>query len=350
MRLRGLHTTLAALAFLIAPHASMAETVRYEPLRFSEILGWGQDDHAAALDTFRKSCGRTPRNSLVTDAEWRGVCQAAEYAFDARTFFEAAFRPVVITDGASPLFTAYFEPELIASPVRTGPFQHPIYRPPPELNQPWLTRAQIENGILEGRGLEIAWLADPVDAFFLHVQGSGRLAMTDGSVKRVGFADRNGHPYRSVGRHMAQLGIFSIHQASAANIRAWVQRNPRDGQRILQHNPSYIFFREITDLSPEDGPIGAMSLPVTARRSAAVDPAYTPLGAPVWIETDISTGPWAQLMIAQDVGSAINGAQRADLFLGSGSAAGDLAGRVKGDGRMITLLPVATADRLLRGN
>lgn len=350
MRRRGLHTTLAALALLIAPIMVAADTPRYSPVSFTEIPGWDTDDHAAALDAFRNSCGRTPSNSIVTDAEWRGVCLASDYAFDARTFFEAAFRPVHISDGDDPLFTAYFEPELVASRVQTPRFRYPLYRPPAELSRPWLTRAQIENGVLAGRGLEIAWLEDPVDAFFLHIQGSGRLRLTDGSVTRVGYADRNGHPYRSVGQHMAQLGIFSIHQASAANIRAWVARNPRDGRRVLQHNPSYIFFREVTGLDRDQGPIGAMSLSVTPGRSAAVDPKFTPLGSPVWIETETSTGPFTQLMIAQDVGSAIKGAQRADLFFGSGPIAGDLAGRVKGSGRMITLLPVATADRLLRGN
>ena len=246
------------------------------------------------------------------------------------------------------MFTGYYEPEILASRNRTGKFQHPIYKRPKEmvLGRPWKTRAEIENGALGGRGLELAWLSDPVENFFLHVQGSGRLKLNEGGAMRVGFDGKNGHPYRSVGQELVRLGILSKNKVSAQGIKSWVRKNPGYGRQILQHNPSFVFFRELLGLDEKAGPPGAMSISVTAGRTIAVDPKYTPLGAPVWIEkTD--RNPMNRLMIAQDVGSAIKGAQRADIFYGTGSEAGKIAGRTKAAGRMYTFLPHEAARRLL---
>ncbi len=315
-----------------------------EPLSYDALDGWAADDHAAALRTFSRSCASTATGDRIRAEEWAALCQAAESATDARAFFEAAFTPVLVTDGTDALFTGYYEPELLGSRSRTERFRFPLYRRPPEVegrDTPWLTREEIERGGLSGRGLELAWLEDPVEAFFLHVQGSGRLALTDGSVMRVGYAGRNGHPYRSVGRYMGEEGLLPSHNLSAAAIRNWVRENGQRGLDVLNVNPSYIFFHEVEGLTADDGPVGAMSLPVTARRTVAVDRDAVPLGLPVWVETETANGPFKRLMVAQDVGAAVKGAQRADIFFGSGEAAFAVASRQRAGGRMVVLMPRA---------
>lgn len=338
-----MRTLIAAVLALTMAGPLSAQPASLRILDWSDLQEWETDDHAAALAVFRETCPDLDR------PEWGPICAlASQPDVAARPFFEALFRPVLITEGEPALFTGYFEPELEASPVRTGTFRYPIYRVPPELpvGEVWYSRGEIEQRrMLEGRGLEIAWLADPVDVFFLQVQGSGRLRFTDGRALRVGYGGRNGHDYRSVGRELARRGLFEPHQVSAATIRNWVRRNPQAGRELLWHNPSFIFFREVTNLPLTSGPLGAMNRPITALRSIAVDPEFVPLGAPVWIETE-GRNRLRRLMVAQDTGSAIKGAQRADIFFGSGQGAGDRAGRVRDTGRMVVLLPIALAFEL----
>jgi membrane-bound lytic murein transglycosylase A len=266
----------------------------------------------------------------------------------ARTFFELFFRPVLIEDGQPALFTGYFEPELDGSRYPTARFRYPLYRVPPEAQatQPWLSRRDLlTSGVLANRGLEIAWVDDPVELFFLQIQGSGRIKLPDGRSLRVGYGAANGHEYRSIGVELVRRGIFQAHEVSAAVIRNWVRANPVEGEELLLHNDSYVFFREVR-VSADKGPLGAMNRSVTALRSIAVDPAFVPLGAPVWIEKDGRT-PLRRLMIAQDTGSAIKGAQRADVFFGTGDAAGAEAGTLRDPGRIVTLLPIQRAYALL---
>jgi membrane-bound lytic murein transglycosylase A len=199
---------------------------------------------------------------------------------------------------------------------------------------------------MEGRGLEIAWVDDPVELFFLQIQGSGRVRFPDGRVVRVGYGGFNGHAYRSIGKEMVRRGIYEAHQVSAQVIRNWVKRNPGDGEELLYHNDSYVFFREVSEVPADQGPLGAMNRSITALRSIAVDPAFTPLGAPVWIEKE-GAAPMRRLMVAQDTGSAIKGAQRADIFYGTGAKAGAAAGAVKDPGRLLVLLPIQRAYALL---
>ncbi len=335
----------AALSALLVCFAMTATPAAAQLLTFEELDGWYDDHQAEGLTAFLATCDK------FDAPDWRPICKVAKDVplddASARSFFELFFKPVLI--GTPPaLFTGYYEPELPGSPVRTPRYAYPIYRKPPELTegQVWQPRSVIEGGLLRGRGLEIAWLDDPVEVYFLQIQGSGRIRMPDGHVMRVGYGGKNGQPYRSVGQEMVRRGTHTLDQVSAQEIRAWVKRNGAAGQALLNHNPSYVFFRKLDDLPADRGPIGAMGRSITTLRSAAIDPAFIPLGAPLWIEKD-GRSPIRRLMIAQDTGGAIKGAQRADIFFGTGDAAGDAAGTVKDGGRLIQLLPIDRAYAML---
>lgn len=310
----------------------------YTLLSFEDLQGWADDDHRAALDVFCKTVGDGPAAALADTAATSPV---------ARGFFEQAFQPVLIEDGAPMLFTGYYEPELSGSLVADDTYTHPIYAVPQDASKASLTRRAIEEcAFLEGS--EIAWLADPVDVFFLQVQGSGRLRLPDGTIMRVGFGAKNGHPYTSIGKRLVARGVFTAEAVSADAIRAWVHDNPAAGRALLWENESFVFFREINDVPADQGPLGALGKSVAAGRTIAVDPDKTPLGLPVWIEK-LGTTPMHRLMVAQDTGSAIKGAQRADIFFGTGDAAGGLASGVKDGGRMVVLMPHDLARGLTAG-
>lgn len=335
----------AALSACLLAVSMTATPAPAQMLDFEALDGWPEDNHRAALTAFLETCDK------LDAPDWQPICRLAADVgasdASAKAFFELMFKPVLIGDPPA-LFTGYYEPELDGSPIRTPRFAYPIYARPPELQdgQVYYDRAAIESGALRGRGLEIAWLDDPVEAFFLQIQGSGRIRMTDGRVIRVGYAGRNGHAYRSVGKEMIARGMRTPDQVSAQDIRQYVRGNPTVGNALLNTNPSYVFFRKIGDLPADKGPIGAMGRSITAMRSVAIDPSFTPLGVPVWIEKTGDT-PIRSLMVAQDTGGAIKGAQRADIFYGTGAAAGDAAGTIKDGGRMILLLPIDRAYAML---
>ena len=342
--MRGLVAlALAAVALFATPARAGLDEAEITILGFDQLAGWANDDHAAALAVFRETCAQ------LDDPQWQPICALAErHTGPARSFFELFFRPVLIEDGKAGLFTAYYEPEIAGARRPTARFRIPVYRMPPELTPgtQWYTREEIETQhFLEGRGLEIAWVEDPVELQFLQIQGSGRIRLPDGSAIRLGFGGSNGHPYRSLGDELVRRGIYTRHDVSAPVIRAWVRRNPVEGADLLLHNPSYVFFREVGHVPPSLGPLGAMNRPITALRSLAVDPAYTPLGAPVWIEKE-GAEPVHRLMVAQDTGSRIKGAQRADIFFGTGDEAGRVAGQVRDPGHMVVLLPIQRAYAL----
>jgi membrane-bound lytic murein transglycosylase A len=338
MRKWGIGLSLCLAVILGSDRALSEETI--ELLSFADLQGWDQDDHASAFSVFKATCGD------LEGSDWQALCALSETVTEPRRFFELFFRPVLIGGQTTALFTGYFEPELDGSRRPTSQFRYPVYRTPPEaLDGQWATRREIEEGgLLEGRGFEIAWVDDPVELFFLQVQGSGRIRLTDGTTIRVGYGGRNGQPYRSIGQELIRRGIYEPHQVSAQVIRNWVRRNPAEGRELLYHNPSYIFFREVDLPDPNVGPLGAMNRSITPLRSIAVDPAHTPLGAPVWIEKD-GAEPMRRLMIAQDTGGAIRGAQRADIFYGFGDQAGLAAGEIRDPGRMIVLLPIELAHQ-----
>ncbi len=318
------------------------EDLSYKVLGFDDLRGWEHDNQSEALGAFLVTCPD------LKDPDWRSLCALAQQKPEAKAFFELFFRPVLMENEKKALFTGYFEPELNGALTPGGRYRYPVYAQPAESKSGglWLTRKEIETGTaLKGRGLEIAWVDDPVELFFLQIQGSGRIILPNGRRLRIGYAGHNGHTYRSIGAEMVRRGIYQPHQVSAEVIKNWVRRNPATGQELLYHNPSYVFFRRVKINSPKDGPLGAMNRSVTAGRTVAVDPSYVPLGAPVWLEKE-GYGPIRRLMIAQDTGSAIKGPQRADIFFGTGDAAGRAAGRLRDPGRMVVLLPIQRAYAL----
>lgn len=342
--LRGALGAAAIAGATMTASGAQSETVS-SILDFAQLDGWAEDDHAAALKVFLETC------LDLKDPDWLALCNAArsQSPDGARAFFELFFRPVLIEDGSPALFTGYFEPELNGSRYPTDRFRYPVYKMPPEARSTdlWLPRRDILTGdVMQGRGLEIAWVDDPVELFFLQIQGSGRIRLPDGSTIRVGYGGANGHPYKSIGKELVRRGVYNAHQVSAQVIKSWVRRNPADGKELLFHNPSYVFFREVRKVAASKGPLGAMNRSVTPMRTIAADPAYTPLGAPVWVEKD-GHMPLRRLMVAQDTGSAIKGAQRADIFVGTGDDAGETAGTMKDPGRMVVLLPIQRAYAML---
>jgi membrane-bound lytic murein transglycosylase A len=266
-----------------------------------------------------------------------------------RNTIEVLFEPFLVADGAEGLFTGYYEPELPGAREPSTTYSAPIYRRPPDLTggEPYLRRRDIEAGALAGRGLELAWV-DPIDAFFLQVQGSGRISLADGNRIRVGYAASNGHPYTAIGRLLVERGDLTKDAATMQTVRQWLRDHPDQAAALMRENARYIFFREIEG----DGPVGSLGVALTPGRSLAVDASLLPLGAPIWLETTYPAGtpeagrPLRRLMVAQDTGGAIKGAVRGDIYWGSGEAALQYAGPMKQRGRYYLLLPKAVADRI----
>lgn len=333
----------AVFAGLVITGSAALADITYSILNFKQLDGWEKDDHQAAFEVFKSTCAD------LKEPDWKTICAAAKDFTDPRRFFELLFRPVLIEDGKDGLFTGYFEPELEGSTTKSARYKYPIYKMPREAKRAtiWMTRRGIETSdVMHNRGLEIAWVDDPVELFFLQIQGSGRIRLPNGKFIRVGYGGSNGRQYKSIGLELVRRGVYNPHQVSADVIKNWVRRNPVAGTELLRHNPSYVFFREVNKVPADKGPLGAMNRSVTRMRSLAVDPKYTPLGAPVWLAKNGET-KLRRLMVAQDTGSAIKGAQRADIFFGTGDAAGRAAGRLRDPGRMLVLLPIQRAFALL---
>jgi membrane-bound lytic murein transglycosylase A len=337
---------------------------------FAELPNWANDDHSAALAAFLRGCRALERRN-----GWKDSCEAASRTgpsrAEARAFFEKRFKVYRVTnaDGTvEGLMTGYYEPILRGSRKRVGPFNHPLHAPPDDLISvdlasvvpeaanlrlrgriegkkivPYFTRSEIEQQQGKFAARTLLWIDDPIELFFLHVQGSGRIDLGGGEMVRVGFADQNGHPYRSIGRYLVDRGELKLEQASMQGIQGWARANRGRINELLGHNPSYVFFREVStsDLPLELGARGALGAPLSPGRSIAIDPRFITLGAPVFLATahPSTGGAIEQLMVAQDTGGAIRGAVRADYYWGFGSAAGQEAGRMRSQGRMWMLLP-----------
>lgn len=349
---------------------------RLKPLAFASLPGWDSDDHASAFAAFRRSAdharaaepalrqGLPPSGGLIAS-----FAEAERWQGSAKAFFETVFDPFEIVPPGAPdgFVTGYYEPEVPGSLLPHPDFPVPVLARPPELVtvpqgqtppapvDPSLqsyvlteagpraapTRADIEDGFYAGRGLEIAFVRDRVDLFFIHVQGSARLRLPDGGVARLVYAGRNGHPYTSIGRVIVAEGHVPLEQASLGPLKDWLRAHPAEARRIMRLNASSIFFSVDPTLDPADGPIGAAGHPLIPDRSIAVDRTLWPYGTPFFITAALDE-PVARLFIAQDTGSAIVGPARADLFFGSGEAAGLKAGPVRHRARMIVLLPRTT--------
>jgi membrane-bound lytic murein transglycosylase A len=337
------------------------------PGSWDAVAGWSEDDPTQAWNAFLQSCA-----ALKSQPVWQPVCSAASAlqqhdSATLRAFFEANFVPYQVNnpDGSSQgLVTGYYEPQLNGSRRPSARYRYPLYAAPedllvidlssvyPELKNmrlrgrlqgnrvtPYYNRAEIERGDAPLKGREILWVDNPIDLFFLQIQGSGRVVLDTGETVRVGYADQNGYPYKSIGRVLVERGEMPLEKASMQGIKDWARKNPDKLTELLNQNASYVFFRELPNhLS---GPLGALGVPLTAGRSIAVDARTIPLGAPVFLATTWpnSERPLNRLMLAQDTGGAIRGAVRADFFWGFGGEAGGLAGSMKQSGKMWVLLP-----------
>jgi len=331
----GRGALLALLALLTLPSGAAAQ---------AGLPGWEQDDPAAAWPALIASC----RRLAETAPGWERFCAAAAGlpdgagAAERRALVLDMLRPVDLGTG---LLTGYYEPLLRGSRVPGGPFLTPLRGPPPDLAPDTLLpeRAVIESGAIDHLARPLLWVDDPVDAFFLQVQGSGRVALPDGGVVRLGYAGRNGQPYRAIGRILIDRGEIPRESMSMQAIRAWLAAAPPEAARaLLQANPAYVFFRVLDGLPPGQGPIGTLGEPLTPGRSLAVDPAHVPLGAPVWIvaRDPVDGTPIRRLVLAQDTGGAIRGRARGDLFWGWGEAAELRAGLMQDrEARFFALLP-----------
>lgn len=301
----------------------MTAAVTFGPV--SALPDWAADDLGAALAAYLVTADLAHGAPLPKPGEGAGA------------FFARAFR--TSQPAQSGLLTGYYEPELPGAARPDARFRYPLYAAPPDLpaDGPWFDRTAIEAGDLLA-GHELVWLDSALEAFLAQVQGSVRVRLADGRVLRFGYAAKNGHPYTSIGRELIRRGALHPDGASVAAIRDWAAAHPDDLTGLLRLNASFVFFRPL-DLPSDQGPLGAMGRPVTAGRTIAVDPAHIPLGMPVWLEWQGQ----ARLVVAQDTGSAIRGAGRADLFLGTGDAAGHLAGALKCPARLTPLMPVPQA-------
>jgi membrane-bound lytic murein transglycosylase A len=377
------------------------EKLTLEPASFDRLPGWREDAVEAALPALLRSCAKLAARPDAAPAggsgaaagiagkaaDWRAACAEGARVppgdrAAARRFFESRFRPWAARDHRNPigLFTGYYEPLLHGSRRRHGRFTVPLYGRPPELVMvdlgrfrddlkgkkiagrvekgelaPFPDRREIDAGALAGRKLELVWVDDPVEAFFLQVQGSGRVQLAEGGEMRVGYAAQNGYPYASVGKALIARGALEPAAVSLQTIRAWLTAHPAEAQEVLEKNPSYVFFQEThppaAAAAEGDGPLGAAGVPLTPGRSLAVDLKYLPLGVPVWLAGGMPS-PRAgegdrklrRLLVAQDTGGAIRGPVRGDVFFGFGPEAEEVAGRMKHRGKLWLLLPVGVGE------
>jgi membrane-bound lytic murein transglycosylase A len=382
------YAAVVSLALLVASCASIkppgltggaenATDLTLTPVSFSALPNWQNDTTDNALVAFKKSCGvmmKRPASTPVaptavagTIANWQPACTAAvTYNGSAKQFFESYFQPYQMTtaNGGTGLFTGYYQSMLQGSPVKTAEYNVPLYKRPSDLVmvelgefrpalkgqriagrvldgklKPYESRAQIERGALAGKNLELIWVNDADAAFFVQVQGSGRVQMTDGSVVSIGYDGQNGHAYNAIGRELIARGELTKENVSLQTINAWLKAHPSQAQALRDKNPSYVFFKKMDSTS---GAVGAQGVALTPMRSLAVDPRFVPYGAPVFLDINHPTQSGRridQLLIAQDTGGAIRGPVRGDMFWGIGPDAEAAAGVMKSRGSAWMLLP-----------
>ena len=368
------------------PAAQPAMALQLEKVSYRNLPGWADDDHEQALSVFVQACGELTSSGVgfARKAElsgqrndWSAICERTKRTSAspeaARRFFEDNLLPLKIANIAGQ-FTGYFEPELEGSRTQSKVFDVPVLARPDDLvklsksaaarlgvaygrvvngtAQPYFTRRQIEQGKLSAQNLELLYLRSWQDLFFMQIQGSGRVRLHEGGHVRLAYAAKTGLPYTSIGKVLIERSELTREEMSMQALRAWLQQHPDQARQVMWENKSYVFFRELKGHGTESGPIGAQKLPLTPLRSLAVDRKYWALGVPLWVSTTVFANghvrPFNRLMVAQDTGSAIKGAARGDVFMGTGHQAGQDAGAMDQAGSLTALLPHELAARLLR--
>lgn len=347
---------IPSLLLLLSGCALFERPDHYESreITFADLNGWAEENHAEALAAFMQSCpilAKHPRAETkgsgiaVSGKSWERLCKKAVSTPSAKQFFEENFTPFQISNWGNEqgLFTGYYEPLLYGSLKKQGDFIYPVYGPPPGLTnkKPYLTRQEIEGGALAGKGLEIAWVDDPVMLFFMHIQGSGRIRLNNGTEFIAAYADQNGQPYTTLGKIMVDEGLLEKGKVNFFTIRQWLYDHKDQAMAMMQRNPSYVFFKHQDSLDV----VGAIAAPLTPKRSLAVDTRYIPYGLPLYLDTSlpdlpgVPSHPFQRILIAQDTGGAIKKPVRGDVFFGHGQEAEYLAGFMKQKGRYALLLP-----------
>lgn len=363
-----------------------------KPVAFSSLPGWAHGEKKLAFRAFVQSCRQMQDDNRAFSKkplfggrheDWRPVCDAARKLGKIPTseqihqFFETGFTALRVMDHKiqKGLFTGYYEPEVEGNLEKSKTYSVPIYAKPSDLVSfdaressiagvsygryvnkkptPYFTRQEIELGALKGRNLEILWLKSPIDAFFMQIQGSGRVRLPDGTFVRLAYAAKTGLPYTPVGSELVKTGAIGKDKVSMQTIRHWMETYPKQAIGLRRKNKSFVFFRLLDKQLSQNGPIGAQGIALTPQVSLAIDRRYWPFGMPVWLDTSVlqadATTPslWRELLIAQDTGSAIRGMSRGDVFWGGGRSAAHIAGHMKSAGEMTVLLPTELAKKLL---
>lgn len=341
--------------------------LKLEQVDFSELNGWETDDHKKALQAFIQSCNKfakMPQNRLIGGqigeivvSDFRDVCDIAEVvktmsAKQTRNFFENWFKLFLVETrfgNSRGVFTGYYEASLNGSKIKTAKYQYPLYLRPKDLSQdPYLSRKDIENGALKNKGLELLYVDDKVELFFLHIQGSGRVKLPNGTQIRIAYAGRNNQPYTSISNYMADRGYLDRNNLNAATVKEWLKNNPDKMDEVMNINAAYTFFK----ISEGEYVVGGQGVPLTPERSLAVDSDIIPYGFPLWVETDLkkkdgSKEDYSHLLIAQDTGSAIKGVVRGDIFFGNGTEAEEKAYYMASQGQYYILMPINVVDKMM---
>lgn len=352
------------ISLLILTNCTSKNYIKLERSNFHKLKSWHNDRHDKALETFAKSCSQSKKivqaqifedvPANVTKKEWNKLCNLANSkdfsSKEARKFLENNFVPFLVKGkkGSQGLFTGYYEVELEGSVIKTNKFKHPVYLHSTKVNTK-IPRSHIENGALKGKNLEVAYVKDKVGLFFMHIQGSGKIRISDDSYIKLGYAGQNGYPYFAIGNYLTQNNLIDKNTASAESIINWLNNNPHKAAQIMNLNESYVFFRK----RREHHPVGAMGVEVTPARTLAVDRNFIPLGSLLWLETSyprenkkLPLKPFNRVMVAQDVGGAIKGAVRGDVFFGSTKKAERYAWYMANKGQYYILVPKEMAKYL----
>lgn len=341
-------------------------SLRLKQVDFEDLNGWSEQNQKQSLQALLHSCNKFAKMAQnrqiggkigdIIAADFRDVCEIANIvktmsAKQTQNFFQNWFKPFLVQNGSrnsNGLFTGYYEASLNGSRVKTEKFKYPLYARPKDLTSaPYLTRAEIEGGALKDKALELLYVDDKAELFFLHIQGSGRITMPDGTVVRVSFAGRNNQKFTGIGNYMADKSLIERNNISADGIKNWIRQNPDQADEVMNYNPAYTFFK----FTEGEYVIGGQGVPLTPEVSLAVDSEIIPYGFPLWVETTLKdkntpAEKFNRLMIAQDTGSAIKGAVRGDIFFGYGKEAERKASALASSGEYYILLPINVVDKL----